>query len=246
MSVQRISVIDVPVDICRPENLEEAVLSLEKKNGTKRIVFLSVWDLLKARRNSEFLACLKSADLILPVSKSIVSGARFIRKSTPYRWNPFRAIIDILSILERRYKSLYLLGSRSRTLSTAEKNLRLTFPDLRIVGRCEGWYKKNYENDVVESIYKAGPTLVLISEGISEKNLWAYRRANKFTESTFLYYHDAFPIFADRIKRVDEKTFDKGLEIFHEISHNPLKIFLIFPYLQYCLLILWRRFFPDL
>ena len=246
MNVQRISLVDVPVDICRPENLEEVILSLEKKSGTKRIVFLSIWDLLKARHNGEFRECIKSADLILPISKSIISGARFIKKSTPYRWNPFRAIIEILSILERHYKSIYLLGSRSRTLSTAEKNLRSTFPNLHIVGRCEGWYKKNYESDVVESIYKSGATLVLMSEGVNEKNLWSYRRADKFTESTFLYYRDAFPIFADRIKRVDEKTFDKGLEIFHELAHNPLKVFLIFPYLQYRLILLWRRFFPDL
>jgi len=245
MEVQRIKVLDVPVDIVEEQDLEEVVLDLIAKPGTKQIVFLSIWDLLRARRKKDYYQCISNADLILPISKSILKGARFLKKQVPVRYNPFTAIISILSILESHLKSLYLLGGRKKTLMAAEKNVRSTFKTLQIVGRYVGYYPKSVEGDIVQAIYKASPSLVLLSEGIREKDCWAYNRRNSFSSSIFLYSRDVIGIFGDRKTRVPEKKFDKGKEIWTEIAHNPLKVFLVFPYIKYKILLLWYRLFKK-
>lgn len=243
MAIERINLLGVPVDICEPQNLENEVMEIMAMPGTKQIIFLSIWDLFKARHNEDFAECLKSASLILPISKSILRGAKFLKKNVPVRYNPFNASIQILSIMDSHYKSIYLLGSSKKTLQQAEVNLRDTFPQLKIIGRYVGYYSKNAENSLVEAIFKSKPDLVLISDGIQEKNCWAYHRRNSFSSSIFLYYKDAFGIFSERIKRVKEKTFDRGHEIFVEILHNPFKIFLLFPFLWYILVLVWYRLF---
>ncbi|MBQ6781376.1 MAG: WecB/TagA/CpsF family glycosyltransferase [Treponema sp.] len=244
MAMQRITLLGVPVDVCRPEDLEAEILEILARPGTKQIIFLSIWDLLKARsKRNDFGQCVKEADLILPVSKSILSGARFLKKEVPVRYNPFTATISILSVLDQHYKSLYLLGGRLKTLGQAERNVHQTFPNLQIVGRYVGYYQKNMENDIVQAIYKSSPSLALVSDGIREKNLWSYHRRNSFSNSIFLYYRDALGIFSDRIKRVSEKTFNKGHEIWIEIAHSPLKIFLVLPYIKYGILLVWYRLF---
>ena len=243
MSIERINLIGVPVDVCGPENLEAALLELLAKPGTKQIVFLSIWDLLKARRKNDFSECVQNADLVLPISKSIIKGAKFLKKPIPVRYNPFTAVIQVLSILDSHYKSLYLLGAHKKTLLKAERNVHDTFPGLRVVGRYSGYYSKQDEDDVVQAIFKSQPSLVLVSEGIKDKNCWAYKRRNRFSSSIFLYYKDCFGIFADRIRRVNEKTFERGHEIFVELVHNPFKIFLLFPYFWYKIVLLWYKLF---
>ena len=79
MSIERISLLGVPVDICSPENLENEILELLAKPGTKQIVFLSIWNLLKVRHKGDYADCIKNADLILPISKSILGGAKFLK-----------------------------------------------------------------------------------------------------------------------------------------------------------------------
>ena len=231
MAVQRIKLLGVPVDILPPQDMETEILELLAKPGTKQIVFMSVWDLLKARRKNDYAQCVREADLVLPVSKSILRGARFLKKEVPVRYNQFTAVISILSVLENHYKSLYLLGGRKKALMAAERNVRSTFPGLQIVGRYVGYYPKAVENDIVQAIFKASPSLALVSDGIREKDCWSYTRRNRFSSSIFLYYRDGIGIFSERIKRVKEKTFERGLEIWSEILHNPLKLFLIFPYI---------------
>ena len=242
----RIELLGVPIDICRPEHLEEGIMKILEKPGSKQIVFLTIWDLLKARnKNKDFGDCLKNADLILPISKSILKGARFLKLDVPVRYNPFNAVIQILNTLDRHYKSLYLLGARKKTLQKAEHNVHDTFRQLRIVGRYVGYFPKNAENDVVQAIYKASPSLVIVGEGIKEKNLWAYHRREKFSSSIFLYYRDCIGIFGGRIRRVSEKTFDAGKEIWTEVAHNPSKVFLIFPYMWYKTLLVCTRLFGN-
>ncbi len=243
MAVQRIKLLGVPVDVMQPQELEEVIMGMLEKEGPKQIIFMTIWDFLRARGNNDYAKCVKDADLIIPVSKSILKGARFLNLPVPVRFNPFNVLINTLSSLENYYKSFYLLGGRKKTLMTAESNVRTTFPNLHIVGRYVGFYPKSVEGDIVSAIHKASPSLVLVSEGIKEKDLWIYNRKKQFGNSIFIYYRDAVGIFGGRKSRVKPKTFDKGLEIWDEIIKNPLKIFLIFPYLWYNTLLIWTKMF---
>ena len=240
----RIELLGVPIDICQPENLDAEIMRILDKPGTKQIVFLTVWDLLKARnKKKDFKDCINNADLILPVSKSLLKGARFLKLNVPVRYNPFNALIQILNVLDQHYKSLYMLGSHKKTLQKAESNVHDTFRNLRIVGRYVGYFPKSSEDDIVKAIFKASPSLVLVSEGIKEKNLWAYHRRDRFSSSIFLYYQDCLGIFAGRIRRVSEKTFEAGKEIWNEIFHRPSTALLIFSFIHYKLLLLFYRLF---
>lgn len=245
MEVERINILGVPVDTFNAEDTENILLELLARPGAKQIVFLSIWGLLKARGKNNFAECVKSADLVIPVSKSILRGAAFLKKKVPVRHNQFKIIINILSVLDSHLKSLYILGGRKKVLQKAQGNVRRTFPNLNLVGRYVGHYPKKVEDSIIQAIYKASPSLVLVSEGVKEKDCWSYNRRNRFANSIFVYYKDVLGIFSEHIKRAKESTFEKGLEIWSEVFRNPLKIFLIFPYLYYIILLVWYRVFKK-
>lgn len=241
MEIERIDLLGVPVDICRPADFEEAIVSLMEKEGPKQIVFLSIWDLLKARGKSEFAKAVQQADLILPTSKSIISGARFLKLTVPTRWNPFETLVNIMTMLENRYKSVYLLGGHKKTLLAAERNVRMTFKELQVVGRYVGYYPKSEDPAVTEAVRKSSPSLVIMSDGLKDKFCWFHNRRGTFSTSMFLYYPDAVAIFSERKAHVKKETFDKGLEFLPELLRAPLKIFLFFPFIHYKMLLLWHR-----
>ena len=245
MEVERIKVAGIPIDIIRPEHLEQTLFELLAVSGTKQIVFLSVWNLLKARCNAEYRHCLENAALVLPTSKSIINGAVFLKNPKPVRYNPFTTLISFLTILETRYKSLYLLGGHKGALIESERNVHCTFPGLHVVGRYTGYFSKDMEKDILSAIFKANPSMVLLSDGIPTGIMWPYVRRNSFGSSIFVYYKDALPIFSKRKKRIPNEVFDAGHEIWHEILSNPLKVFLIFPFIWYIFLLIWSRLFPE-
>ena len=98
---------------------------------------------------------------------------------------------------------------------------------------------------MVSAIYKANPALVLVSDGIKKGEKWIYDRRNQFGSSIFIYNKDILNIFSLRKKRVSKETFQRGNEIWHEIFHNPTKIFLIFPFMWYKTLLVCNRLFKK-
>ncbi|GHV30558.1 UDP-N-acetyl-D-mannosamine transferase [Spirochaetia bacterium] len=248
--VERISVLKVPLDIVPEETLAETIYGLLKADNEgivkgKNIVLLSLWDLLRARGANEYRDFVQKAALILPISKSVAGGARFLTGKTPVRYMPFDFIIKLLTILENRELSVYLLGAKPRILKKTEKNLRQTFPKLQIVGRFVGNFKRQDENTILEAIRKASPSLLLIGKGVHGEERWIARNAGHLNAGLRLWCSDIFDVFAERKRRPSRVVFDRGLEWFGYCFQHPLYFFRIFPYFWYKILLLVYRVFKK-
>ena len=246
----RITLLRVPIDIVLPEDLPELINQLLRSMGTsddagksRNIVLLSLWDLLRARRNNEYRNFVSDAALVIPISKSLVSGARFLTGKKVVRYMPFNFIVSLLTILEGREYPLYLLGGKKQVLKKAEKNIHSTFPRLKIVGRCEGHIRKQQEPAVMEAIRKSSPSLLLAGKGIRGGELWIARNRSRLNSGFRLWCSDLFDILAEKRRRPSDAVFDKGLESIGFCFRNPLRFFRIFTYFRYKLLLLVYKIF---
>lgn len=243
MAIERIEFLRVPLDIVSEEDLESAVLGLLASGETKQIMLVSLWDVLRARHRGEFRSMVTQAALVIPTSKSLIRGARFLNKRVPARYQPFTFIISVLGVLERYFKSVYLLGSHHRSLLQAERNVRSTFPKLGIVGRFAGHYHRSMEGKILTAIAKANPSLVIVGNGIPGGQKWVYRNRSRIGEGLVIWNPDVIDIFSERKRRVSERTFERGLEYLPLVLRNPLRFFRIFQYLWYNALLVYYRLF---
>ncbi|MDR2660015.1 MAG: WecB/TagA/CpsF family glycosyltransferase [Spirochaetaceae bacterium] len=242
---ERVEILKVPVDIVAREDLPRIVFELLEKKTGQDIVLLSLWDLLRARRTGEFRNYLKNAALIIPISKSIVSGIRFLTGKTAARYMPFDFIVNILTILESRELSIYLLGGKPSSLVLAEKNIHETFPKLRIVGRFPGIIKKQTEETLLKVIRKSAPSLLLIGQGVSGRERWVAKNTLRLNSGLRLWCSDIYDVFAKRRRRPSRAVFDRGLEWIGFCFQNPVRFFRVFPYIRYIFLILFYKIFKK-
>lgn len=242
----------VPIDILPPENFSQVIDSLlpsaedtgnpSQANG-RDIVLLSLSDLLRARRKGEYRNYVQNAALVIPISKSIVSGVRFLTKKKIFRYMPFNFAINLLSVLEKNEQSLYLLGGKSNILSKAERNIRSTFPHIGIVGRHDAAIKKREEPGITEAIRKASPALLLAGKGIRGKELWIPRNSSRISPGFRLWCSDLFEVFAKKKRHPSNAVFERGLESLVFFLQNPLRFFRILPYFRYKALLLIYKIF---
>ncbi len=238
---KRIFLLNVPVDIIPEESLEDIVSDLLLDKGKHQIIFLSLRGLLKARGNSPFADTVRKASLVIPVSKRIIRGAKFLDKHLPVRYMPFDFTIKLLGILEKYNHSLYLAGSKPEELQIITNNLRTSFPGLGIVGRFAGFYKRDVEENMVVAIKKASPTLLLVGKGIPGRSNWLSNNMKNFNSGLFLWCGSCFDIISGKRKKVSKKSWDKGNYALWELLGKPWKVIMIFPHLYYLLLLLIYR-----
>jgi N-acetylglucosaminyldiphosphoundecaprenol N-acetyl-beta-D-mannosaminyltransferase len=240
---ERVNLLKVPIDIVAPDQLGPLVFECLKTGQEQNIVLLSLWDLLRARRSGEYRNYVLNAALVIPISKSLIGGARFLTGRKAVRYMPFDFVINLLTVLESREYSAYLLGGKRRILLKTEKNIRQTFPRLHIVGRYRGAFKRQEEATILEAIRKASPSLLLVGKGVRGEEQWIAKNSAKLSRGLRLWCSDLFDVFAERKKRPSRVSFDHGLEWIGYCFQNPFKFFRIFPYMYYKLLLVIYKIF---
>jgi len=242
---KRVNFLKVPVDIVAPDQLGPLAFRLLSEGKEHNIVLLSVWDLLRARRNAEYREYVHNAALVIPISKSIVSGIRFLLKEQAVRYMPFDFVINLLTALESYEFSSYLLGGKKNILLKIEKNIRETFPNLRIVGRFHGSFRRHEEATIIEAIRKASPSLLLVAKGVRGGERWIARNGSKLGRGMRLWCSDLFDVFAERKRHPSKAVFDLGLEWIGYCLHNPVKILRFFLYMYYNFLLVIYKIFKK-
>jgi N-acetylglucosaminyldiphosphoundecaprenol N-acetyl-beta-D-mannosaminyltransferase len=243
---QTVRLLNVPIDIIAPEQLSEYVYELLKDKKEHNIVLLSLWDLLRARRNSDYRYYIQRASLVIPISKSLISGIKFLTGKKAYRYMPFDFIVSVLTILETREFSCYLIGGKTRIILKTEKNIRQTFPRLRIVGRFPGYFKRHDEPTIIKAIKKASPSLLLVGKGVRGREKWIAKNNLALGDGMRLWCSDIFEVFAEKKKHPSRSVFDHGLEWIGYTFQKPYKFFRLFPYMYYkILLIVYKLFKKD-
>jgi N-acetylglucosaminyldiphosphoundecaprenol N-acetyl-beta-D-mannosaminyltransferase len=240
---ERINFLKVPIDMVPHDQLGPVVYELLGRGEGQNVVLLSLMDLLRARRNGEYREYVRNAALVIPISKSIVGGIRFLTGKRVVRYMPFDLAVSLLTILEEREFSLFLLGGKLRVLRKTESNIRQTFPRLHIVGRFPGSFKRQEEGVVVEAIRKAAASLLLVGRGVRGEERWIARHSGALNPGLRLWCSDLYDVFTERRRRPSRKTFDRGLEFAGYCFQSPLKIFRVFPYFYYKALLLCHKLF---
>jgi N-acetylglucosaminyldiphosphoundecaprenol N-acetyl-beta-D-mannosaminyltransferase len=235
---ERIDFLKVPIDIVDPNRLGLLTFQLLTEGTGQNIVLLSLWDLLRVRRNAEYRDYVKQAALVIPISKSIISGIRFLLGKQAIRYMPFDFVISLLRTLESYEFSSYFLGGKKRILTKAEKNIRETFPGLRIVGRYPGSFKRQEEAAIIEAIHKASPSLLLVGTGVRGGEHWIARNGSRLGKGLRLWCSDLFDVFAERRHHPSRASFDMGLEWIGYCLQSPVKFLRIFPFIYYQIVLL--------
>jgi N-acetylglucosaminyldiphosphoundecaprenol N-acetyl-beta-D-mannosaminyltransferase len=239
LEIERIDVLGVPVDIIAGDKLEEFIFELLQQEGSgKNIVLLSVWDLLRARRQGDYRDFVTNAALVIPISKCLISGARFLTGKTPIRYMPFDFVISLLTFLEFREETVYLLGAKPAVLRKTEQNVRHTFPRIRIIGRFPATFRKQDEDTLLLSIRKTAPSLLLVGAGVRGRERWLARNNDRLPKGLRLWISDLFEIFAEKRKRPSRFAFDHGMEWVSYCLQKPFFIFRVFSFLYYKILLL--------
>jgi N-acetylglucosaminyldiphosphoundecaprenol N-acetyl-beta-D-mannosaminyltransferase len=113
------------------------------------------------------------------------------------------------------------------------------------VGRFTGNFRRQDEGLILEAIRKASPSLLLVGQGVHGGERWIARNTGSLNAGLRLWCSDIFDVFAERKKRPSHATFDRGLEWFGYCWQNPLRLFRLFPYFYYKLLLLIYRIFKK-
>jgi N-acetylglucosaminyldiphosphoundecaprenol N-acetyl-beta-D-mannosaminyltransferase len=186
------------VDCVDEQQALKAIAAFAADGERHQLVFLTLRNLFKGRRDPEFRRLLREASLILPVHPGIARATRWLRRLKLTVYSPFSFIIRMLSLSEQLNRTVYLLGARKEDIERAERNLRDSYPGLRLVGRFSGFFSKPAEKQVLTAIKKASPSFLIVGSGLPGRDLWILRKKRELNPGVSIWVGDCFEVFSGK------------------------------------------------
>jgi hypothetical protein len=134
--------------------------------------------------------------VVVPVGKAARRHVRLACGCEIASYDAFRDLIRILSAAENDQASIFILDSDLERVRSIEGNIRVTFPELRVVGRAA--YSHGLAQSVATAIRKADPRLVLVGSTRTPVLKWLNARYAELGNALVLVAGDAADHMIDR------------------------------------------------
>ena len=238
----RLKLLGVNVDIMEEDEMMQEIFRLSKQNYHARIVLLNKRLLMSAKFHKELFNIINSADLVIPVSKSIRNGLNFLSKKAysvlpAYRQpilTPFSFAIHLLSYFTEIEQSVYLLGGSKKLIKGAEKNVKDSYPGIKLMGVYHTKYKKDFEQKLLTSIYKIAPNLLIISKKNPKAEYWLSKQKEKLPSGVSVIIEDFIYEIGEKIIKPTDRiryALHKKIKNFFSIPSVIIRHFLFITYL---------------
>jgi len=240
--MNQLKLLGLKIDSIGTDEVYNYILKLSSaKEKSAYVALLDVYLLMKAQFNRTLFKYIYNADLILPVSGGIKFGLKFLNKKVEKIYNYFNFTINLLLNFTEKKKFVYILGGRRNLIEKVDKNIRDSFPGIRLVGRYHAEYKKSFEEDLLTAIRKATPALTLVGMNRPYQEKWLARNIKKFNSGVVIGVADFVNIVGGKGKSPKDKMIESGFYYIFKFIKNPFKIFRLFYYFLYIILLLLSK-----
>jgi N-acetylglucosaminyldiphosphoundecaprenol N-acetyl-beta-D-mannosaminyltransferase len=122
---------------------------------------------------------IKNADLLLPDGIGIVLAARILYGADLERVPGSEFIFDICDIAVNGSYGVFVYGAKEDVNRRAVEQLKIRYPELKIVGRANGYAKESDMPNLIDRINASGAEILLLALGSPKQEKWYATHKNR-------------------------------------------------------------------
>jgi len=142
-----------------------------------------------------------------------------------YRIPERAACPDIFELLmqlsDKKGYSVYFLGAKEEILQLMIKKLTTKYPDLKIAGSHNGYYRPEEELSIVKEIQNLKPEMLFIALPSPQKELFIYNHKKDLGVRFAFGIGGVFDVQAGKVRRAPLWMRRIGMEGIHRMVQNP-------------------------
>ena len=215
----------VPIDIL---SLNETVdLADESMSHRKRCqhVALNVAKFIKMRRQPELWRDVVESDIVGIDGMGILWGSRVLGLKAHERVAGIDLFKEILGLCDRKRFRPFFLGATDSVLQKMISNLRVRHPHLQIAGWHNGYFGREEDPHIVESIRRSGADCLFLGLPTPRKERLLARYKDEFGVPFIMGVGGSFDVLAGAVSRAPLWMQNAGLEWAYRLYQEPRRMF---------------------
>ena len=226
-SNKRIKILGVSVDIL---SMNETVRIVDEYIRTKtplHLMGVNADKLNECEDNPLMKKIVNSCGIINADGASVVLASKRLFKDDALseRVAGIDLMMELVKLSSERGYRVYLLGARKQIVEETKKELVKTFPNVKIVGIHDGYFKEEEWANVSEEIRKARPDIVFVGITSPTKEYLIEYLQNNGHNEVFMGVGGSFDVISKEIKRAPKWMQKMNLEWLYRVKQEPKRLF---------------------
>lgn len=218
---QPVSILDVPVHPVTFQEFLDAVARFIAEGDPRQICTANPEFVMTAQRQSEFMAVLQKADLVLADGVGLLWAARRLGRPLPQRVTGSDGIYRLAERAALEGWTMFLLGAQPGVARKTARILQDRYPGLQVVGTYPGSPRDEDYPEIARRIKAARPHILLVAYGAPRQDLWIARHKGDLSVPVSMGVGGAFDFVAGVQKRAPSWLIRLNLEWLWRLLTQP-------------------------
>lgn len=188
------------------------------------VVTIGTEMIVRAQRDEVFRSTLEGATFSLCDTIGVLLASRL--RGGPLRKRVVGVVLveRLCELLAKRGDSVYFFGARGDTAEAAAIGLKIRYPQLRIAGHRDGYFRLDESAAIAAEIRASGATMLLVALGSPRQEEWIAQHLAATGAAVAIGVGGAFDIFSGRVRRAPPIWQMSGLEWLYRLLSEPRRL----------------------
>lgn len=222
---KRISILNTTIDVL---NTNETIELVEKYVDTKtplHLMGVNADKINEVNQNEKMKEIVNSCGIINADGASVVLASKYLNKPLPERVAGIDLMIKLVKMSEKKSYSIYLLGAKEEVVNTTKDVLKKEFPDLKICGIHNGYFKEEDWGNISNEIKDKKPDFVFVGITSPIKEYLIEYLQNDGNNCVFMGVGGSFDVISGNIPRAPKWMQKANLEWLFRVICEPKRLF---------------------
>jgi N-acetylglucosaminyldiphosphoundecaprenol N-acetyl-beta-D-mannosaminyltransferase len=186
-----------------------------------QIVVVNVAKLIKAKTDKFLRRIINQADLVGADGVPLVWLSKMLGNPIPGRVNGTDLMEKLVERAAQKGYSIFFLGAKPDVVRKIVELYRQKYPNLRVAGYRDGYFKPSEENEVVEEIRNSNADILFLAFGSPKKEIFVRNYLYRMNVPCVHGVGGSFDVVAGVTKRAPVWMQNCGMEWFYRFLQEP-------------------------
>ena len=173
----------------------------------------------RARTDPALRNILNQADIGICDGVGVAIAAKLLHGLTIKRCTGCDLFMEIIDSAAEKGWSTYLLGASSESNQAAAEQLAMTYPNLQIAGRHDGYFKN--DSEMIDKINASRADILFVAMGSPKQEYWIWENRSAINAPFCMGVGGSFDVLSGHASRAPKLFRKTGTEFLFRLITNP-------------------------
>ena len=200
------------------------------KSGKKYFVLtLNALIVYEYLRNRDYHEALERVNYVVPDGSGVLKAIKLLNKRKVGRVPGIDLMLTICKLASMGNERIYLLGSKTDTVTKTIRKLKERYPGLNIAGSHNGFFDESESDTIVAEINNSRADILFVGMGVPKQELWITKNLDGLNARILMGVGGSFDVISGNLKRAPVWMQRVGLEWFYRTVQEPRKRLRLIP-----------------